>query len=145
MFADDTAILATHTEPRLIARALNRHLLDLEDWFCKWKIALNVAKTEAVFFTKYSVSCIRYTPTNRRTPLAIWPLEGLAPGKGDGTRTGTEVTPLTQHSITKLPLATAGKEQGSRIFSLKHDTISCYPIGWAVRSPEAPIGLGNCK
>ncbi|GFW81642.1 RNA-directed DNA polymerase from mobile element jockey [Trichonephila clavipes] len=52
MFADDIAILVSHTEPKLIARALNRHLLDLEDWFSKWKIALNVAKTEAVFFTR---------------------------------------------------------------------------------------------
>ncbi|GFT98656.1 RNA-directed DNA polymerase from mobile element jockey [Trichonephila clavipes] len=52
MFADDTAILASHTEPKLAARAINRHLLDLEDWFSKWKIALNVAKTEAVFFTR---------------------------------------------------------------------------------------------
>ncbi|GFX63376.1 hypothetical protein TNCV_3619791 [Trichonephila clavipes] len=52
MFADDTAILASHSEPKLIARALNRHLLDLEDWFSKWKIALNVAKTEAVFTRK---------------------------------------------------------------------------------------------
>ncbi|GFW68490.1 transposable element Tcb2 transposase [Trichonephila clavipes] len=46
MFADDTAILASHSEPKLIARALNRHL-DLEEWFSKWKIALNVANTEA--------------------------------------------------------------------------------------------------
>ncbi|GFX80374.1 probable RNA-directed DNA polymerase from transposon BS [Trichonephila clavipes] len=52
MFADDTAILAPHSELKLIARTLNRHLLDLEDWFSKWKIALNVAKTEAVFFTR---------------------------------------------------------------------------------------------
>ncbi|GFT24506.1 RNA-directed DNA polymerase from mobile element jockey [Trichonephila clavipes] len=52
MFADDTAILASHTEPKLAARAINRHLLVLEDWFSKWKIALNVAKTEAVFFTR---------------------------------------------------------------------------------------------
>ncbi|GFS90146.1 RNA-directed DNA polymerase from mobile element jockey [Trichonephila clavipes] len=51
MFADDTAILASHTEPKLVARAINRHLV-LEDWFSKWKIALNVAKTEAVFFTR---------------------------------------------------------------------------------------------
>ncbi|GFU87643.1 hypothetical protein TNCV_2935651 [Trichonephila clavipes] len=46
MFADDTAILATHTEPKLIARALNRHILDLEDWFSKWKIALNVESSD---------------------------------------------------------------------------------------------------
>ncbi|GFX84495.1 RNA-directed DNA polymerase from mobile element jockey [Trichonephila clavipes] len=52
MFADDTAILASHTEPKLVARAINRHLLALEDWFSKWKIALNVAKTEAVFFNR---------------------------------------------------------------------------------------------
>ncbi|GFY19410.1 RNA-directed DNA polymerase from mobile element jockey [Trichonephila clavipes] len=52
MFADDTEILATRKEPKLIARALNRHILDLEDWFTKWKIALNVAKKEAVFFTR---------------------------------------------------------------------------------------------
>ncbi|GFW60001.1 RNA-directed DNA polymerase from mobile element jockey [Trichonephila clavipes] len=52
MFADDTAILASHTEPKLVARAINRHLLVVEDWFSKWKIALNVAKTEAVFFTR---------------------------------------------------------------------------------------------
>ncbi|GFX06968.1 hypothetical protein TNCV_1555711 [Trichonephila clavipes] len=44
MFADDTAILASHTESKLVARAINRHLLVLEDWFSKWKIALNVAK-----------------------------------------------------------------------------------------------------
>ncbi|GFX36489.1 hypothetical protein TNCV_1254621 [Trichonephila clavipes] len=88
----------------------------------------------------------KYTPTNRRTPLAVRPLEALAPGKDDGTPTGTEVTPLTQHPITKLPLAIAGKEQGSRIFSLtQHDTINCYPIGQAVRSPEVRIGRGNYK
>ncbi|GFU91524.1 RNA-directed DNA polymerase from mobile element jockey [Trichonephila clavipes] len=52
MFADDTAILASHTEPKLVARAINRHFLVLEDWFSKWKIALNVTKTEAVFFTR---------------------------------------------------------------------------------------------
>ncbi|GFV96232.1 probable RNA-directed DNA polymerase from transposon X-element [Trichonephila clavipes] len=52
MFADDAEILASHTEPKLAARAINRHLLVLEDWFSKWKIALNVAKNEAVFFTR---------------------------------------------------------------------------------------------
>ncbi|GFV39414.1 RNA-directed DNA polymerase from mobile element jockey [Trichonephila clavipes] len=52
MFADDTVILASHTELKLAARAINRHLLVLEDWFSKWKIAHNVAKTEAVFFTR---------------------------------------------------------------------------------------------
>ncbi|GFT34668.1 hypothetical protein TNCV_1536061 [Trichonephila clavipes] len=82
---------------------------------------------------------VRYTLTNTRAPLTVQPLEALAPRKGDGTPTGTEVTPLTQHPITKLPLANAGKEHGSHNFS-QHNTISCYPIGQAVRSPEALIG-----
>ncbi|GFY51257.1 hypothetical protein TNIN_121411 [Trichonephila inaurata madagascariensis] len=31
-------------EPTLIARALNKHLIDLEDWFSKWKIHLMLQK-----------------------------------------------------------------------------------------------------
>ncbi|GFU70826.1 hypothetical protein TNCV_3667931 [Trichonephila clavipes] len=64
-------------EPRLITRGLNRHLLELESWFSRWKIALNVAKTEIPV-------------TNRRAPLAVRPLEALAPGRDDGTPPGTE-------------------------------------------------------
>ncbi|GFU90792.1 hypothetical protein TNCV_4870241 [Trichonephila clavipes] len=84
---------------------------------------------------------IRYTSTNRRAPLAVRPLEALAPRKGDSTPPGTEVTSLTQRPITKLPLANAGKEQGSHNFS-QHNTISCYPIGQAVRSPRLSLTEG---
>ncbi|GFU58867.1 RNA-directed DNA polymerase from mobile element jockey [Nephila pilipes] len=52
VYADDTAILARHYFPKNIGQALNNHLKDLEVWYSTWKIALNVSKTEAVFFNK---------------------------------------------------------------------------------------------
>ncbi|GBN93578.1 RNA-directed DNA polymerase from mobile element jockey [Araneus ventricosus] len=51
MYADDTAILARNKNPNYIQIALNRHLKALEDWFIKWKIEINVSKTEAIMFT----------------------------------------------------------------------------------------------
>ncbi|GBO40531.1 hypothetical protein AVEN_264283-1, partial [Araneus ventricosus] len=50
MYADDTAILAKNKNPKYTAVA--QHLEKLDDWFEKWKIALNVSKTEAFYFTK---------------------------------------------------------------------------------------------
>ncbi|GBL83340.1 hypothetical protein AVEN_38568-1 [Araneus ventricosus] len=60
MYADDTAILARNKNPNYIQIALNRHLKALEDWFIKWKIEINVSKTEAIMFAnarrvKYNV------------------------------------------------------------------------------------------
>ncbi|GBM54382.1 RNA-directed DNA polymerase from mobile element jockey [Araneus ventricosus] len=52
MYADDTAILARNKNPKYTAAAINQHLEKLDDWFVKWKIALNVSKTEAVYFSK---------------------------------------------------------------------------------------------
>ncbi|GBO41742.1 hypothetical protein AVEN_174509-1 [Araneus ventricosus] len=47
---EDTAILARNKNPNYIQIALNRHLKALEDWFIKWKIEINVSKTEAIMF-----------------------------------------------------------------------------------------------
>ncbi|GBM91126.1 putative RNA-directed DNA polymerase from transposon X-element [Araneus ventricosus] len=52
IYADDTAILAKNKNHKYTAAALNQHLAKLDDWFLKWKIALNVNKTEAVYFAK---------------------------------------------------------------------------------------------
>ncbi|GBN44566.1 RNA-directed DNA polymerase from mobile element jockey [Araneus ventricosus] len=52
MYADDTAILERNKNPKYTAAAINQHLEKLDDWFVKWKIALNVSKTEAVYVAK---------------------------------------------------------------------------------------------
>ncbi|GBO15747.1 RNA-directed DNA polymerase from mobile element jockey [Araneus ventricosus] len=52
MYEDDTAVLAQNKNPNFIQLALNRHLATIEDWFRKWKIAINPSKTEAIMFCK---------------------------------------------------------------------------------------------
>ncbi|GFS54423.1 hypothetical protein TNCV_4809041 [Trichonephila clavipes] len=63
------------------------------------------------------------------------------PDPSDGTPTGTEVLPLTQHPIRELPLA---REKGARTSLIytptKHITTSCYPIGQATIQPKATTG-----
>ncbi|GBO18286.1 putative RNA-directed DNA polymerase from transposon BS [Araneus ventricosus] len=53
IYADDTAILAKNKNHKYTAAALNQHLAKMDDWFLKWKIALNANKTEAVYFAKF--------------------------------------------------------------------------------------------
>ncbi|GFU74186.1 hypothetical protein TNCV_997421 [Trichonephila clavipes] len=48
---DDTAILAQSANKNCVTHFLHRHLAELEDWYKKWKIAINPTKTEAVFFS----------------------------------------------------------------------------------------------
>ncbi|GFW35435.1 hypothetical protein TNCV_2612341 [Trichonephila clavipes] len=97
-------------------------------------------------FSFRSQRSFRQTTTNRRAPLTVWSLTASAPEYIDGTPPGTEVISLTQHPITELPLAIAGKERVLHAFShSQHATNSCYPIGRAVNPPEALIGQRNCK
>ncbi|GFU86256.1 probable RNA-directed DNA polymerase from transposon X-element [Trichonephila clavipes] len=48
---DDTAILAQSASKACVTHFLHKHLVELEDWYKKWKIAINPTKTEAVFFS----------------------------------------------------------------------------------------------
>ncbi|GBM79896.1 hypothetical protein AVEN_173883-1 [Araneus ventricosus] len=52
IYADDTAILAKNKNLKFTVSALNRHLKDLESWFIKWEIAINLCETELVLFSK---------------------------------------------------------------------------------------------
>lgn len=52
IFADDTSIYAGHVVPRKIVKNLQLALNEITEWMNKWKLQLNVAKTEAVFFTE---------------------------------------------------------------------------------------------
>ncbi|GBN10446.1 RNA-directed DNA polymerase from mobile element jockey [Araneus ventricosus] len=57
MNADDTAILARNKNPNCIQIALNRHLKELEDWFIKWKMEINVSKPEDIIFDNARSYC----------------------------------------------------------------------------------------
>ncbi|GBM85922.1 hypothetical protein AVEN_222430-1 [Araneus ventricosus] len=61
MYADDTSILARNKKPIYTAAAIDQHLEKLDDWFVKWKIALNVSKTKAIYFANdQQTSLIRF-------------------------------------------------------------------------------------
>ncbi|GFU16779.1 hypothetical protein TNCV_4197321 [Trichonephila clavipes] len=51
-----TAILAQSASKACVTHFLHKHLAELEDWYKKWKIAINPTKTEAVFFSKHQHS-----------------------------------------------------------------------------------------
>ena len=50
-FADDTAYLATNTNPEIAASTLQSVITKLEDWLDTWKIKANASKSVSVVFT----------------------------------------------------------------------------------------------
>ena len=50
-FADDTAIFATHADPKIASRNLQEHSHSIEKWLCKWKIKVNESKSTHIMFT----------------------------------------------------------------------------------------------
>jgi hypothetical protein len=52
LYADDTAVTATSRKPALLVSYLEAYLADLELWLKKWRIAINVSKSTAKFFTR---------------------------------------------------------------------------------------------
>ncbi|GBN41095.1 RNA-directed DNA polymerase from mobile element jockey [Araneus ventricosus] len=57
LYADDTAILAQGKKFSTISNSLSNYITKLESWLKRWKIQLNVEKSEAIFFYKYSKHC----------------------------------------------------------------------------------------
>ncbi|GFW14287.1 RNA-directed DNA polymerase from mobile element jockey [Trichonephila clavipes] len=67
IYADDTSISATYKNHHTITKALNAHLILLEEFFNTWKIKINVDKIVAVLFTRRRKPCT--PPTLYSTPL----------------------------------------------------------------------------
>ena len=63
LFADDTAIITKGNRTKLVNK-LQEHLKLIEDWLTKWKIKLNVNKTEAIIFTRKRKSFKKLTLFN---------------------------------------------------------------------------------
>lgn len=59
-FADDTILMSAATDPSIIIRDLEKGYELLQNYFHRWKIKLNDAKTEAIFFTRRRA--MRYLP-----------------------------------------------------------------------------------
>ncbi|XP_015433586.1 PREDICTED: RNA-directed DNA polymerase from mobile element jockey-like [Dufourea novaeangliae] len=50
-FADDTAILTTHDDPKIASKTLQKHIQTLERWLNHWKITVNTEKCNHITFT----------------------------------------------------------------------------------------------
>jgi hypothetical protein len=70
-FADDSGLLAIHSDPTIASQYLQVHLDILHDWFVTWKIQVNQAKYSHVTFTTTRAICPQVTmndvPIHTRT------------------------------------------------------------------------------
>jgi hypothetical protein len=60
-FADDTGLLAIHSDPTVASQYLQVHLNILHDWFVTWKIQVNQVKSSHVTFTTTRAICPQVT------------------------------------------------------------------------------------
>lgn len=67
-FADDTAILASHTDSKTASRNLQKHLNKVNEWFKRWKIKANEAKSLHVTYTMRRDTCPPVTMNNCNIP-----------------------------------------------------------------------------
>lgn len=67
-FADDTAFMSTHKDPKIASSNLQSHIHELESWLNKWKIKVNPAKCAHVTFTLRRENCPTVTINNTRIP-----------------------------------------------------------------------------
>lgn len=51
LFADDTAVIARHGNIRWLRHYIQKHVNLIEDWFDKWRIKINPAKSVLVLFS----------------------------------------------------------------------------------------------
>ena len=56
-FADDTALLSSHSNPIIASQVLNKHLKEVEAWLYKWRIKVNEIKSKHVTFTLRTGNC----------------------------------------------------------------------------------------
>ncbi|PNF19341.1 putative RNA-directed DNA polymerase from transposon X-element [Cryptotermes secundus] len=69
-FADDTAILASHTNPLSASRNLQDHLNKIQHWLKKWRMKANENKSTNVTFTMKRTTCPPVTLNHSQIPQA---------------------------------------------------------------------------
>jgi len=68
-FADDTGLLAVHTDPIVASQQLQHHLDVLQEWVDTWKIKINQANSVHVTFTTKRTICPPVTMNNVLIPM----------------------------------------------------------------------------
>ena len=60
IFADDTSLMASGSDPAETANELNRDLLTISAWATKWKVTFNDKKSRDIIFSN---KCLNNSPT----------------------------------------------------------------------------------
>lgn len=69
-FADDTAIMSSHSNANSASIHLQNHLNQIENWLSKWRIRANETKSTHVTFTMKKDTCPPVTLNNHQLPQA---------------------------------------------------------------------------
>jgi hypothetical protein len=70
-YADDTAVLASDSDPVAASQKLQTHLLAIQHWLHQWRIHANASKSLHVTFTKRSGTCPPVHLNNLQLPARI--------------------------------------------------------------------------
>jgi hypothetical protein len=68
-FADDTGLLATHSDPLVASQHLQTHLDLLQEWFDTWRIKIIQEKSSHMTFTTTQAVCPRVTMNDVQLPV----------------------------------------------------------------------------
>lgn len=69
-FADDTAVLASHSNPKEASHMLQKNLDKIQHWLKTWRIKANESKSVQVTFTMRKETCPPVTLNGRQLPQA---------------------------------------------------------------------------
>jgi hypothetical protein len=69
-FADDTAVLATESDPTIASHKLQTSLLAIQHWLTKWRLKANGSKSTHVTFTTCRATCPSVHIYNEQLPQA---------------------------------------------------------------------------
>jgi len=69
-FADDTIILASHKDPKIASKNLQKNIDKLQKWFKTWHIKPNEQKLQHVTFTLNKETCLSVRLNNEEIPQA---------------------------------------------------------------------------
>ena len=59
IFADDTSLFASGSDPVITAEILNRDLQQISNWSKKWKVSFNAKKSKEIIFSN---KCLNNPP-----------------------------------------------------------------------------------
>jgi hypothetical protein len=123
-FADDTALLATNSDPALATQQLQYHLDLLQEWCDKWKIKINHTKSSQITFKTKRMNCPPVTNTNNSIERSQ--ISGFLPRpKANLAETHQDKTPTPKLKSTTNVLAPRMK---IHTFTGKQDSsIQMYP------------------